>query len=224
MSVVDVVIPTRGGQTLARAVESLTFLPFPIRLHVIVGKPFIEAVNEGLYRARGDVLLMDDDVVLLPDTFRRFSRTYESADAFGFKLVFPDGRIQHAGGFLRGMSAGHLGYGQQDHSLFDTPYYVAHATSALVYYKRDTYKQVGFYDEAYTSGPLSDLDYSLRILRAGMHIRYLPYTAIHDEKPKDAPEKRRQITQNLTTLQQKHLIDADFRHLAESFPKEVIGT
>lgn len=176
---IDVIIPTLGKPHAIEAFKTLHHLPFPIRLHVITdGENWAQAINIGLERSTGDVLIMDDDVRLLEDTFKDFDKYKDLADIIGFKLLFEDGRIQHAGGFYSNGGLGHIGFGQRfGHTA---PYFVFHCTASLLYIKRHVLEKVGSMSE-FGGQQFEDVDFSVRAIKEGFKILYNPNKAYHLE-------------------------------------------
>ena len=91
----------------------------------------------------------------------------------GAKLLFPDGRIQHAGvviGFggiaghlYRRMPADHHGYC----SRLTTPHEIAAVTGACIAVARDKFEAVGGFDAENLPIDLNDIDFCLRIAERG---------------------------------------------------------
>ena len=214
---VDLIMPTLGKPHALRALESLQYLPFPVRPHFISGGGgWPQAINIGLERSMQDVLLMDDDVQLLPDTFKGFDPL--AGDIIGFKLLFPDGRIQHAGGFCYQGQLGHLGYGKSGKE-FNEPMWVCHCTASLLYIRRgavEKLKQMVVWDGA----QFEDVDWSFRALKAGFKILYFPGAAIHHESQtkKQAPDFGAKMQRNLRQLIDTHLNSA-MEDLLSGYPR-----
>lgn len=223
MNAVDVVIPSLGKPHAFEALVSLQWLPFPIRLHVMREQTsWPAAVNAGLARSTGDVLLMDDDARVLPETFSGFEDIYPHADVFGFKLLYPDGRIQHAGGFVRGRQVGHLGYGQPANTpAFNEPSYVCHLTTSFIYLKRAVVEKLGGMATDYPGMQFEDVDFNFRALKAGFRLLYVPRPAIHLESAskKTLPGFQIGFNQNYHELVRRHLMDLPFVGELMSYPK-----
>lgn len=177
---VDIVMPTRRKSHAFAALESLQHVPFPYRLHLVShGETWAHAVNIALERTKGDVLLMDDDVELLPMTFRHFDP--ELGDVIGFKLIYPDGKIQHAGGAWDRTWLTHAGYGESAFGNYDVPRETHHVTASLMYVKRAVIDAVGPMAEDLPGYQFEDADFNFRAARAGFRIMYWPGMAIHHE-------------------------------------------
>lgn len=205
---VDLIMPTLGKEHVIRALESLRWLPFPIRAHFISGGGgWPQAINIGLKRSKGDVLLMDDDVELRFDTFYDFD--LRRADITGFKLIYPSGLIQHAGGFYYDGSFGHIGY-HQEADKFNDPMWVCHCTASLLYIRRhvvEDLKQMAVWE----GSQFEDVDWSLRAIRKGYKILYWPSVAIHHESrtKRGDPEFARKALLNQARLWNTHEAHVD---------------
>lgn len=179
---VDIIIPTLRRSHAFSCFDKLHNVPWPYKLHVITtGKTWAEAINIGLKQSdkKNDVILMDDDVFITPKTFIDMESTMDDADIFGFKLLFPNGEIQHAGGIVRNESIGHIGFQEEDKGQFDQPCYVCHATTSLIYIKRHVLDSLEGMAEDIPGIQMEDVDFSFRAIRAGFKILYLPNSAIH---------------------------------------------
>lgn len=213
--VVDVVIPSLGKSHVAVCMSLLRHIPWPIKLHVIVeGKSWSEAVNLGLDESTGDVILMDDDIFLRPTTFSFMNqdKVYEQADIFGFKLLYPDGRIQHAGGYYDGNIVRHYGHTEKDSGQYDVERYVAHATTSLIYIKRHVVADLKGMARDMPGMQFEDVDFCFRSIKAGYKILYTPGDATHLE----SATKRYMVNfhenmeRNWKIVQDKHLGNKEF--------------
>jgi GT2 family glycosyltransferase len=219
---VDVIIPTKGLPHLIDCVVSLKHLPFPITLDVVrEGSNWAEAVNIGLDRksaSDNDILIMDDDVVLLSETFRSFSMWKSEADIFGFKLLFPDMTIQHAGGYIRRDGMTHVGFKKSENE-FSFPMMCAHVTASLIYIKKHVFQKIGKFTEM-PGLQFEDVDFNLRALKDGFKILYLPTKAIHKETAtkKEDPKFHERMAQNMDIVINKHLMDKAFLDMLDAFP------
>lgn len=188
MKPVDVIVPTRRPY-LFLTVKSFQGLPVE-SLHIIRdGDSWVDAVNKGIRESKNDVLIMDDDIKLQPRTFSLLEGAYPAAEIFGFKLLFPDNTIQHAGGMVSRLSFRHRFYKEPDIGQADHAKYVPHCTASLLLVKRDVFKTIGGFQKLAPGGmSFEDVDFSFAALLAGFNTMYLPGPAIHYES---AYKKRR---------------------------------
>lgn len=223
MRTVDVVMPTLKRPHAFTALSHLRFVPWPMRLHLVVEetRSWPKAVNLGLSESTGDVILMDDDVFLEPDTFSLVDRYYDQADIFGFKLKYPDGTIQHAGGVYRNNEIGHIGWKAEDNGKFDMPYFTCHLTTSLVYIKRKVLDELKGMAVDYPGMHFEDVDFSFRALKAGFCLLYLPSPAFHLQSASKGvlPGFKENVDMNLAELRRRWFEDKEFTALLESYPK-----
>jgi len=133
------------------------------------------ANNNAAAEAAGAYLLFlnNDTQVLTADWIEELVgyAAQPGVGAVGAKLLYPNGRIQHAG-VVVGMPglAGHLFAGV--HEVTVDPYYTSYArntsavTSACLAISREAFERVGGFDEQFTLAG-ADVDLCLRLLRAG---------------------------------------------------------
>lgn len=169
-----------GKRHLIDCIDSLKHIPFDYQLDLVLeGHNWPSAINIGLSRATGDVILMDDDARVLPDTFKDFDKYYPKADIFGFKLLFADGSIQHAGAYVKDNQIHHFGHGEA--GGYDTTKYVCHVTTSFIYIKRKVLDKLKGMATDYPGDQFEDCDFCFRAIKAGFKILYLPNEAIHLE-------------------------------------------
>jgi GT2 family glycosyltransferase len=157
------------------------------------------AMNQSAALARGEHLLfLNDDVeVITPDWVERlleFSQQPE-VGAVGAKLLFPSGRVQHAGVAVLGgrplhpfysFGGGHGGY---FHSLL-VPRNCSAVTGACLMTRTEVFRSLGGFEEAL---PLNynDVDYCLRVIRGGRRVVCTPHARLyHHELGTRKPEVR----------------------------------
>ena len=221
--VVDVVIPTLGKPHSTMAFSLLRHIPWPIHFHAIVeGESWPEAVNLGLFESKNDVILMDDDIFLRPDTFKPLmdEATFNSADIFGFKLLRMDGKIQHAGGYFTGNCMTHVGYGEEDRGQYDNPRFLAHVTTSLVYIKRNVIDKIGGMAQDMKGMQFEDVDFMFRALKEGFKILYVGgQGAGHIESATKSGMENfsGRMTENWREVLKRHLMDEKFREKVMSF-------
>ncbi len=146
--------------------------------------------NLGARAARGDMLLfLNDDIEVHDDGW--LDGLLEHAQraevgAVGPQLLYPDGKVQHAGMFLSGPVGRHaFRFSPADEpgpfGLARTQRNVISVTGACLLTRRDIFEQLGGFDEQH-SVINNDLDFCLRLRRAGKLVVYTPYvTLTHHE-------------------------------------------
>jgi GT2 family glycosyltransferase len=224
---VDIIIPTLRKTHAFSCFENLTHVPWPFRLHVITtGKTWAQAINIGLKKTdpKNDVVLMDDDVFIGPDTLKSVEGHFNDADIFGFKLVFPNGQIQHAGGLVRGGDIGHIAFGEDDHGQVDKPMYVCHATTSLIYIKRHVIDELKGMAEDIPGVQMEDVDFNFRALKKGFKILYLPTKAVHIQSASKRfiDQFDEKVSLAYAEIKNRHFTDKEFLRSTEEYPKPLL--
>jgi GT2 family glycosyltransferase len=141
--------------------------------------------NVGARAARGEYLLFlnNDTEVISPDWIESMLEwaARPGIGCVGAKLLFADGRIQHAGVTLHDGSAFHPGYGQRPN---DTTWLeselvrnVSAVTAACLLVRRSTFAEVGGFDESFPVA-YNDVDFCVRIMARGYRNVYTPYAVL----------------------------------------------
>ncbi len=149
---------------------------------------FSAKVNRGAVHGEGEhVLLLNDDMeVITPDWIERLAMysSIPEVGAVGARLLWEDGRLQHAGVlFENGGFPGHIyrgfggEYGGYSNNVLVAQNYLA-VTGACLMTRRDAFEQVGGLS---TTLPLNynDMDYCLKQRAAGRRVVYDPDTVLH---------------------------------------------
>lgn len=133
--------------------------------------------NRGAARAAGDVIIFANQDIVGDGILSRgwdtvISTAFEDATVgiVAPRLVFPDGKIQSAGGvFDAHLQPVHrcLGYTDLTNWEVNTPEPVSWVTGAMLAIRREVFQQVGGFDEYYAGGYFEDVD--LRPVRSRCH-------------------------------------------------------
>lgn len=140
--------------------------------------------NNAVALARGELIcLMNNDIeVLAPDwlTIMATQAIRPEVGAVGAQLLYPDGRIQHAGVVIGvGNAAGHAhrflrpdeeGYFRR-HAL---PQFVSAVTAACLVVRKDRFVAVGGLDDRNFAVAFNDVDLCLKLNRRGWQSFYEP--------------------------------------------------
>ncbi len=166
---------------------------------------FARLCNAGVAEAQGEVvcLLNNDIEVDSPNWLEELVSVacQPTVGAVGGKLLYPDGKIQHAGVVL-GIAgwAGHAHKGFRD----DNPGYVGRAallsafsavTGACMVLRRERFDAVGGFDEVAFGVACNDVDLCLRLAEQGWQSVYVPWAVLYHHESatrgyEDTPEKK----------------------------------
>lgn len=148
---------------------------------------FAAGNNVGLRAATGDVLvLLNQDTEVRPGWLAALVEAVQdlTVGIAGCKLLYPDGTIQHAGGYLHGDRGAteHYGRHELDVGQYDIPRDVEFVTGAALALTRETWKCIGPLDEEFAPAYFEDTDWCFRAQAAGRRVVYWPAAvAVHKE-------------------------------------------
>jgi len=144
-------------------------------------------LNLGAVKADGDfLLLLNDDIeVITPDWIECMLEhaQWPEVGVVGAKLLFPDGRLQHAGVTLLEGKPYHHFYRWPGH---EPGYFGSHmltrnysaVTGACIMVRNDLYQETGGFDEAFPLN-FNDIDFCLKLRDRGFRIVYSPYAQLY---------------------------------------------
>src|SRR5690349_15835436 len=143
---------------------------------------FAGAANLAWGQARGDLLaVVNPDVRVQPGWLRALAqglrdRDDQRAAIVGGKLLYPDGRVQHAGGTFRFPEAAgaHVGRGEADSVAFGHDREMAFVTGAALAITRAAWGALGGFDAGFWPVYFEDVDLCTRAWDAGYAVWYIP--------------------------------------------------
>ncbi len=179
--VVDDASPDDSGVVLPR-IEGLRY-----RRRAANGG-FIAASNEGAALARGEVLVfLNNDTVPQPGWLDALLDTFEQHPGTGLvgaQLLYPDGRLQEAGGlvFADGSAWNYGRFGDPRDPRFGYVRDADYLSAAAVAIPRALFERLGGFDTRYAPAYYEDTDLAFAVREAGLRTLYQPRARVlHDE-------------------------------------------
>lgn len=145
---------------------------------------FLRNCNHAAKSARGHYLMfLNNDTKVTPGWLRSLVELIESDKSIGMvgsKLVYPDGRLQEAGGIIWSDGSG-WNYGRLDNP--DKPEYnyvkeVDYISGAAILLSNDLWKQIGGFDERFAPAYCEDSDLAFAVRKAGYRVVYQPLSKV----------------------------------------------
>lgn len=206
---VSVIIPHYGrGELLSACLSALWFNTDPFELIVVdnneQNRGFAAGCNEGAKRSTGDLLVfLNNDTEVragwLPPLIETLS---DPAVAIaGCKLLYPDGRVQHAGVDLY-MVGDTLTASHANPALADSRRKVEAVTGACLAIWRDCFEEFCGFDEGFWNG-YEDVDLCLKAGDRGWQVWYEPRSVVMHHESASGPERWRGVQQNVARLNDK---------------------
>ncbi len=145
---------------------------------------FIGACNAGAANARGEyVLFLNNDTAVQDGWIDALIGTFgEHRDVglVGAKLVYPDGRLQEAGGIVFSDGSG-WNYGRFDDPA--KPEYnfvreVDYCSGAAITLRTELFRRFGGFDAHYAPAYYEDTDLAMKVRQAGLRVLYQPDSVV----------------------------------------------
>jgi GT2 family glycosyltransferase len=145
---------------------------------------FIQSCNNGANAASGDYLVfLNNDTVVTANWLDELIRVFQieqNAGIVGSKLIYPDGRLQEAGGIVWRDGAA-WNYGHGDDPAKPQYNYVREAdycSGACIAISKDLFKELGGFDKRYVPAYYDDADLAFQVRAAGKKVFYQPLSKI----------------------------------------------
>src|SRR6266478_3395928 len=177
------VIVVDDGSTDATA-EALPRIPGIVYLRSEATTGFIASCNRGAKRARGKYLVfLNNDTLVRADWLNALLDTFAEEPAAGIvgsKLLYPDGRLQEAGGIIWRDASG-WNYGKSDDP--GKPEYnylreVDYCSAAALMIPKALFQSVGGFDPRYGPAYYEDTDLAFKVRQAGYNVLYQPLSEV----------------------------------------------
>jgi len=145
---------------------------------------FLLNANEAAQRSDAEFLLfLNNDTQVQPgwlDTLVELLRQRPDADAAGSKLIYPDGRLQEAGGIIWNDGSG-WNYGRLDDPARPVYNYVRevdYISGAALLVRRAAFAALGGFDPAFAPAYCEDSDLAFRLRAEGTKMLYQPRSVV----------------------------------------------
>ncbi|MGB8341496.1 MAG: glycosyltransferase [Chthoniobacterales bacterium] len=145
---------------------------------------FIASCNRGAAEARGPLLFfLNNDTEITPGSLTALRETFEREQDVGLvgsKLIYPDGRLQEAGGIIwrdgTGWNRGKFDDpGKPEYNyLCETDY----CSGASIMIPKALFKRLGGFDAKYAPAYYEDVDLAFKLRQAGYKILYQPLSEV----------------------------------------------
>lgn len=147
---------------------------------------FIASCNRGAAQARGSVLVfLNNDTEVTPGWLDALLQNVQRQDVgmVGARLVYPDGRLQEAGGLVFADGSA-WNYGRLARP--DDPRYLHrrdadYCSGAAIAIERALFRQLDGFDTRYAPAYYEDTDLAMATRAAGLRVVCVPATVVHRE-------------------------------------------
>lgn len=145
---------------------------------------FIESCNTGAALATGQYLVfLNNDTEVLEGWLDELIKTYSikaNTGLVGSQLLYPDGRLQEAGGIVFSDASG-WNYGRMespDEPEFQHLREVSYISGASIMIDRKLFKSLGRFDTRYKPAYYEDTDLAFTVRKAGLKVYYQPLSKV----------------------------------------------
>ncbi len=129
------------------------------------------------------ILLLNNDTQVQPNWLDYLLDTIKSDETIGLvgsKLVYPDGKLQEAGGIIWKDGTG-WNFGKEDDPEKPEYNYVKetdYISGACILIRKDTWDKIGGFDERFTPAYYEDTDLAFNIRKYGYKVMYQPKSIV----------------------------------------------
>lgn len=128
------------------------------------------------------ILLLNTDIVIVGKEWLPIMINLIASDSnigiVGCKLLYPNGRLQHAGGIIGVSGFRHRGIQEKDVGQYDKVQIVDYVTGAAFLIKVEVINQIGLLDEGFSPLYFEEIDWCARAKFYGYKVVYTPIPAL----------------------------------------------
>jgi GT2 family glycosyltransferase/glycosyltransferase involved in cell wall biosynthesis len=145
---------------------------------------FLRSVNAAAKHARGRYLVMlNNDTRVRPgwlDALRRSFTLLDGCGLAGSKLVYPDGRLQEAGGIVWSDATGcNVGRGDDPNAAaYAAARPVDYVSGASIMIETELFHAIGGFDERFAPAYYEDTDLAFQVRRRGFRVYFQPESVV----------------------------------------------
>lgn len=146
---------------------------------------FVEACNIGAAKAKGKYLVfLNNDALVTKNWLEVLIETIERSSTIGMvgsKIVYPDGRLQEAGGIIFQDASG-WNYGRNDHPdryQYNYVREVDYCSGASIIIEKKLFTSFGGFDMLYAPAYYEDTDLAFKVRQKGLKVIYQPQSTIY---------------------------------------------
>jgi len=149
-----------------------------------INRGFLLNCNNAAQHARGKyILFLNNDTQVQPQWLSSLVELIESDATIGMvgsKLVYPDGRLQEAGGIIWNNASG-WNYGHLDDPMKPEYNYVKevdYISGASLMIRKSLWESIGGFDERYVPAYYEDSDLAFEVRKQGYKVMYQPKSVV----------------------------------------------
>ncbi|HEY5049181.1 MAG TPA: glycosyltransferase [Rhizomicrobium sp.] len=167
--------------------ETLEIARFANGIRVLrheTARGYVESCNDGAAHANGEfVVFLNNDTEATArwlDELILIYRSFDNVGLLGSKLVYPDGRLQEAGGIIWASgNPWNVGRGGNAHDpRYNYLRQADYVSGAAMMLPRDVWVKVGGFDAEFSPGYFEDTDLAMKVREAGHLVVYVPTSTI----------------------------------------------
>ncbi|MEA3445688.1 MAG: glycosyltransferase [Bacteroidota bacterium] len=173
---------------------------------------FLRSCNKAAAQAKGKYIhLLNNDTSVHPGWLMPLVNLMESSEKIGVvgsKLVYPDGKLQEAGGIIWDDASG-WNYGKFDNpenSEYNYVKEVDYVSGASLMVRKDLWQKLGGFDKKFIPAYFEDTDFAFKVRELGYNVMYQPFSVIsHFEGLSNGKSEQKGIKKHQVENQYKFL-------------------